>query len=85
MDTQKAYIELRQAAGGDEARSIIRGERPDAVIGIACERDLISGINDIAGDIPVLAVPNRRPEGPCQNTSVDMEELDDIIRFCQGA
>ncbi len=72
------------AFGGDEARKIIREERPTAVIGVACERDLISGIQDTAPKIPVLGLPNKRPQGPCKNTFVDIEELEEIIKFCTG-
>lgn len=72
------------AFGGDEARKIIREQRPTAVIGVACERDLISGIQDTAPKIPVLGLPNKRPEGPCKNTFVDIKELEGIIKFCTG-
>jgi uncharacterized protein len=72
------------AFGGDEARKIIREERPDAVIGVACERDLISGIQDTSPKIPVFGLPNKRPEGPCKNTSVDLKELEKIIKYCAG-
>ncbi len=91
-ETRKAINELSNkyqfkhftAFGGDEARKIIREERPDAVIGVACERDLVSGIQDTAPKIPVFGLPNKRPEGPCKNTSVDIQELEKIIRYCLG-
>ncbi len=69
------------AAGGTQARSIIAEKRPDAIIGVACERDLISGIRDIAPKIPVIGIPNRRPEGPCKNTTIDFNDLEKAIRF----
>lgn len=72
------------AFGGDEARKVIKEQRPEAVIGVACERDLISGIQDTAHKIAVFGVPNTRPEGPCKNTSVDIKELEEIIRYCSG-
>jgi len=70
------------AFGGDEARKSIKDNRPDAVIGISCERDLISGIQDTAPKMPVFGLANKRPEGPCKNTSVDMGELERIVRYC---
>jgi hypothetical protein len=70
------------AFGGDEARKAIKDSRPDAVIGIACERDLISGIQDTAPKMPVFGLANKRPEGPCKNTSIDMGELERIVRYC---
>lgn len=72
------------AFGGDEARKIIREQRPAAVIGVACERDLLLGIQDTAPKIPVLGLPNKRPEGPCKNTFVDVKELEELIKFCTG-
>jgi hypothetical protein len=81
---QKYQFKAFTAFGGDEARKIIREERPDAVIGVACERDLVSGIQDTAPKIPVFGLPNKRPEGPCKNTSVDLKELEKIIRYCAG-
>lgn len=81
---EKYQFKAFTAFGGDEARKIIREERPDAVIGVACERDLVSGIQDTAPKIPVFGLPNKRPEGPCKNTSVDLKELEKIVRYCSG-
>lgn len=70
------------AFGGDEARKAVKDNNPDAVIGVACERDLISGIQDTAPKMPVFGIPNKRPEGPCKNTSVDIKELEKIVKYC---
>jgi hypothetical protein len=79
---EKYEFEAYTAFGGDEARKAIKDSRPDAVIGIACERDLISGIQDTAPKMPVFGLANKRPEGPCKNTSIDMDELEKIVKFC---
>ncbi len=92
VETRKGINELGEkyqfkaftAFGGDEARKIIKEQRPDAVIGVACERDLISGIQDTAPKMPVFGLTNKRPEGPCKNTSVDLKELEKIIKYCTG-
>jgi hypothetical protein len=68
-------------AGGEEAREAIRQYRPNFILAIACERDLMSGIKDVAEKIPVLAIPNRRPEGPCKNTDFSTGELEEAFRF----
>ena len=44
------------------------------VLAIACERDLTSGIQDVY-PIPSVGVLNLRPNGPCYNTHVDLEEF----------
>jgi len=67
-------IELFVASGGNLARRVVKDVRPEAIVAVACERDLSSGIADVF-PIPVYGVPNDRPCGPCVNTRVDMELL----------
>ncbi len=69
------------AGGGEEARKAIRQYRPTLILALACERDLMSGIRDVAEKIPVLAIPNKRPEGPCKNTDFSADELEEALRF----
>ncbi len=69
------------AGGGEEARQAIQKHRPTFILALACERDLMSGIKDVAEKIPVLAIPNKRPEGPCKNTHVSLGELDEALKF----
>jgi hypothetical protein len=71
--------------GGEEARKVIRQQRPTFIIALACERDLISGIRDVAMHIPVIGIPNKRPEGPCKNTYVDMTEFRRALRLFDEA
>lgn len=72
---------LATARGGEEARKAIRKERPDFIIALACERDLASGIKDVALHVPVIGIPNKRPEGPCKNTCVDLDEFRQAVEF----
>jgi Uncharacterized conserved protein len=65
--------------GGTLARNVIKTLRPHAVLAIACERDLTSGIQDVY-PLPVVGVLNERPEGPCYNTTVDLERVEAGIR-----
>jgi len=80
----RAGVKVFTATGGGQARTIIREERPTAVIGVACERDLMSGIHDVAPIMPTMGVTNKRPEGPCKNTLVDMDELKSAIETLTG-
>ena len=70
------------ATGGTLARQIVYTTKPQAVLAIACERDLMSGIQDVY-PLPAVGVLNIRPNGPCFNTHVDVEavrrELEKII------
>ncbi len=79
--TEKLAAKTVTASGGEEARKAICECRPTLILAIACERDLISGLKDVAEKIPVFALPNRRPQGPCKNTRVALDELDDTLRF----
>ena len=74
-------VRIVTAAGGEEARRAIREHRPSLILAVACERDLISGIKDVAERIPVLAIPNKRPEGPCKNTHLHLADLDEALDF----
>jgi len=82
---KKIYpLEIHTVSGGELARKKVRELRPTAVIGVACERDLVSGIRDVGQKISVIGIPNERPEGPCRNTRIDMDELIEAIEFYVG-
>ncbi|MEA1996576.1 MAG: DUF116 domain-containing protein [Gemmatimonadota bacterium] len=65
--------------GGELARQLIRDHKPSRIIAVACERDLVSGIQDVAPVIPTYAIPNCRPEGPCKNTVVDLKRIEEAL------
>lgn len=73
-------INLKVVTGGTLARKAVKECRPEAIVAIACERDLTSGIQDIPM-IPVIGVVNERPEGPCCNTCVDLGKVEEAIQF----
>lgn len=66
------------ATGGTLARQMVKEARPKAIVAVACERDLTSGIQDVF-PLPVLGVLNERPFGPCFNTRVDMVKLERAV------
>lgn len=76
-------IPIIVATGGTLARQAIIENRPKGIVAVACERDLTSGIQDVK-KIPVLGVLNQRPNGPCYNTSVDLEKVKEAINFFLG-
>ena len=65
--------------GGTLARQTVKKIRPKAVMAIACERDLTSGIQDVY-PLPAVGVLNIRPNGPCFNTHVDIEKVREEIQ-----
>ena len=71
------------ATGGTLARQIVQESRPQAIIAIACERDLVSGMQDVF-PLPVLGLLNQRPNGPCFNTQVDVQALQQLLEMITG-
>lgn len=53
------------------------------IIGVACERDLTSGIQD-SYPIPVYGILNSRPNGPCIDTDVDLDIVEEGVRAFLG-
>ncbi len=76
---EKFRIDISVATGGTLARKVIIEKRPKLVVAVACERDLTSGIKDCY-PLPVIGVLNDRPFGPCFNTKVDVEKIDQALR-----
>lgn len=74
----KYGLDLHVATGGNLARRIVSHARPDAIIAVACERDLSSGIADTY-PLSVIGIVNDRPFGPCFNTSVSLDKVEEAI------
>ena len=68
------------ATRGQLARRVIRERRPRAVVAVACERDMVSGLHDVAGKVPVLGLVLKLPSGPCKDTVLDLAQLEDWVR-----
>lgn len=81
--SEKYGVNLFISTGGTVARRKVYEDRPDAVIAVACERDLSSGLQD-AYPLPVLAIVNKRPRGYCMETGVAMEEVKQAIADLAG-
>lgn len=80
-DTYGVFIAL--ATGGSLARRLVLERRPQCLVAVACERDLTSGIQDVA-PLPVLGVFNTRPFGPCIDTDVAIPEVEAALRRLLG-
>ena len=77
---EENHLNLFIATGGSLARRIVNEIKPDAVIAVACENDLSSGIFDTY-PLPILGITNDRPFGPCLNTKVDLSKVKEAINF----
>lgn len=76
-------IKLFVNTGGTSARKIVSDRRPNAVVAVACERDLISGITD-SYPLPAIGISNIRPEGYCVNTHVEVEKVKEAVKGFLG-
>jgi len=77
--SQKYNIHIAIATGGTLARKIIVENKPKLVIAVACQRDLVSGIQEVY-PIPAYGILNDRPFGPCFNTTVSIEKIENAIK-----
>jgi hypothetical protein len=75
-------LKIEVVNGGTLARRRVAQFRPSGIVAVACERDLTFGIQDVH-PVPVYGVINDRPHGPCFNTCVEMDLVENAIRFFQ--
>jgi hypothetical protein len=68
------------ATRGQLARRVIRERRPRAVVAVACERDMMTGLRDVAGRLPVLGLTMQLPNGPCRDASIDLDKMEEWVR-----
>jgi uncharacterized protein len=66
------------------ARQKVHEFKPQAVIAIACERDLVSGLYDFGHRMPIMVIANRRSKGPCLEATVDNGQLKAILEDVLG-
>lgn len=68
------------ATRGQLARRVIRERRPRAVVAVACERDMMTGLRDVAGKLPVLGLTMRLPSGPCRDAMLDLDVMERWVK-----
>lgn len=72
------------ATRGQLARRVIRERRPRAVVAVACERDMVTGLHDVAGKVPVLGLTMTLPAGPCKDAALDYGMLEKYLQAFVG-
>jgi hypothetical protein len=72
------------ATRGQLARRAIRERRPRAVVAVACERDMTTGLRDVAGKLPVLGLTMRLPNGPCRDAALDLDVMESWVKSWVG-
>jgi hypothetical protein len=79
----KYKIHLAIATGGEAARKFITDLKPEAVVAVACTKEMIMGIQDTY-PLLVLSIINQQPNGPCIDTMVDLGRVKEAIKFFLG-
>ena len=81
LDIARRYnVAAFVATRGQLARRVIRERRPRAVVAVACERDMVSGLRDVAGRVPVLGLTMTLPNGPCKDAGLDLIKMEEFVR-----
>ena len=76
-------ISICISPGSEFVKRAIRDIKPMAVIGIACQHDLYSGMRDVTSrGIPAVGIVLSK--SGCVMTEVDWEEVKKCIRFNLG-
>jgi len=78
--SEKYNLNIKVATGGTIARRIVKETRPDLILAVACERDMLSGIQDTY-PLPVIGLINERPFGPCINTKVSVAFIEKTLEL----
>jgi hypothetical protein len=78
--TSSRVIPVQVVTGGTLARRAVETYRPKIVVAVACERDLSSGVIDTF-PLPVFGILNERPQGPCFNTRVDLQKVENALDY----
>lgn len=73
-------VQVAIAKGGRVAAERARAADIKAVIAVACEKELRSGIFACLPK-PVLAVANTRPNGPCNETDIRLGQIERAIMW----
>ena len=82
QETESYPCVVRVVGGGSQARAVVEDVNPQAILAVACEKDLVSGVVELCGEIPmILAVPNIQSHGPCNSTEIHMQEFRTALEY----
>ncbi len=79
-DLENRYgIQVLIASGGRQAVAAARDPKIKLIVAVACAKELLFGILGVFPK-PVLAVYNCQTNGPCVNTRVNTDQLEETLR-----
>ena len=77
--TRKRGMVMRVAIRSMFAPMFVRRGKPEAVLAVACQEELLAGLLRVH-PVPCYCVLNARPEGPCKNTKVDLKTVEAAVK-----
>jgi len=77
---EKHGCKVAMATGGRLALQIAKGDGVDAVVAVACEKELQEGLKAVFPK-PAIGIVNVRPHGPCKDTDVDVDEVERTVQW----
>ena len=77
---EKYGVRCAVATGGRLALQMATDPSVKAVVAIACEKELLEGLRGLFPK-PSLGVINMRPNGPCVDTDVNVEDAEKAIAW----
>ena len=78
--SEKYGAQCAVVTGGRLALEIAKSDGVDAIVAVACEKELQDGMKAVFPK-PCIGVPNVRPHGPCKDTDVELERVEETIRW----
>jgi hypothetical protein len=80
LELSKKYsLDIKVAPGGQIAKMYVEQMKPDIVLAVACESELMLGIKAV-NNYDVVAIPNIIVDKPCVNTDVEIKKIEDVIK-----
>ena len=76
---ERLGVKVMVAGGGRQAVAAVKAPTVKAVVAVACGKELRDGILATLPK-PVFAVVNAKPHGPCKDTTVDAERVEQAIK-----
>lgn len=77
---ERAGARCAVATGGRLAVEMVKDRDVDAVLAVACEKELGAGMLAVFPK-PGLGIVNLRPHGPCKDTDVDLAKVEAALRW----
>lgn len=77
---EKTGVCAAVVTGGSAALNMVSKKKPRLILASGCERELVSGMIEVR-KVPVVGITNIRPNGPCNDTLIDLNILQETLEY----